>query len=101
MNKEGKDAVQVIFEHLDKMTIEEVRRLQIKLKDDPEVSNALCRLMKHKKKVRNEPRKPRGCNLCAAHASAAKKGLITETYECGCCLTQYKVQKVKNEKAKS
>lgn len=49
-----KDAVQVIFEQLDKMTIEEVKELQIKLKDDLEVSKALGRLMKHKHKQANK-----------------------------------------------
>lgn len=37
----------------------------------------------------------RGCNLCSAHAKAAKKGTLKESFDCLSCLTSYKASKGK------
>lgn len=37
----------------------------------------------------------RGCNLCSAHAKAAKKGTLKESFDCMSCLTSYKASKGK------
>lgn len=45
------------------------------------------------KKMKKKTKPTRGCNLCAAHFSLSKRGLLKEPHDCLICGTSYKPKK--------